>query len=33
MKLDFAHTRIIIRPGTTNMLVSRDQLLDIIKTI
>ena len=33
MRLDFSHTRIIIRPGTTNMLVSREQLLEIIKTI
>lgn len=33
MRLDFSHTRIIIRPGTTNMLASREQLLEIIKTI
>ena len=33
MRLDFSHTRIIIRPGTTNMLASRDQLLEIIKNI
>lgn len=33
MRLDFSHTRIIIRPGTTNMLASKDQLLEIIKSI
>ena len=33
MRLDFSHTGIIIRPGTTNMLASRDQLLEIIKSI
>ena len=33
MRLDFSHTRIIIRPGTTNMLASKDQLLEIIKNI
>ena len=33
MRLDFSHTRIIIRPGTTNMLASREQLLETIKTI
>ena len=33
MRLDFSHTRIIIRPGTTNMLASRDQLLEITKNI
>lgn len=25
MRLDFSHTRIIIRPGTTNMLASEEQ--------
>lgn len=33
MRLDFSHTGIIIRPGTTNMLASKDQLLEIIKSI
>ena len=33
MRLDFSHARIIIRPGTTNMLASRDRLLEIIKSI
>lgn len=33
MRLDFSHTRIIIRSGTTNMLASKDQLLEIIKSI
>lgn len=33
MRLDFSHTRIIIRPGTTNMLASKDQLLEIVKSI
>ena len=33
MRLDFSHTRIIISPGTTNMLASKDQLLEIIKSI
>jgi transposase len=33
MKLDFSHTRIIIKPGTTNMQYSRDQLLEIVKSI
>lgn len=33
MRLDFSHARIIIRPGTTNMLASKDQLLEIIKSI
>ena len=33
MRFDFSHTRIIIRPGTTNMLASKDQLLEIIKNI
>ena len=31
MRLDFSHTRIIIRHGTTNMPASKDQLLEIIK--
>ena len=31
MRLDFSHTRIIIRPGTTNMQASKEQLLEIIK--
>ena len=31
MRLDFSHTRIIIRPGTTNMPASKEQLLEIIK--
>ena len=31
MRLDFSQTRIIIRPGTTNMLASKEQLLEIIK--
>ena len=33
MRLDFSHARIIIRPGTTNMLASRDRLLEIVKSI
>ena len=33
MRLDFSHARIIIRPGTTNMLASKDQLLEIVKSI
>ena len=33
MRLDFSHARIIIRPGTTNMLASKDRLLEIIKSI
>lgn len=33
MRLDFSHTGIIIRSGTTNMLASKDQLLEIIKSI
>ena len=31
MRLDFSHTRIIIRPGTTNIQASKEQLLEIIK--
>lgn len=31
MRLDFSQTRIIIRPGTTNMQASKEQLLEIIK--
>ena len=31
MRLDFSQTRIIIRPGTTNMPASKEQLLEIIK--
>ena len=33
MRLDFSHARIIIRPGTTNMLASKDRLLEIVKSI
>lgn len=33
MRLDFSHARIIIRPGATNMLASRDRLLEIVKSI
>lgn len=33
MRLDFSHTRIILRPGTTNLQASKDQLLEIIKSL